>query len=279
MTEKEFKSEFKRGETLDTQEFIRRARIVHGDKFDYSKSEYVASKAKIQILCPKHKSFWQYASDHLQGVGCRKCHFEGTKRWSIDHDAFLKLNYVERGAEWCSEKLEKTSAAIAHRASLLGITKNTRILNHRVPALVWNNLTSRVKSDGYILGFDRDFVAEMMDKQGGKCALTGWEIFLSNKRGQNTASIDRIDSDGDYTKDNVQLVHKLVNRCKLNNSEHDFYVICRAVTEFRKDLQRSITVFENNEWLDTSFPKSYLTTLGEEKLYPPQQSFLPEDLF
>lgn len=72
--------------TLTTEEFIKRAKQVHGDKYDYSKVEYKDSKTKICIICPKHGEFWQTAYIHLNGGGCPRCakkmrgiHNKGTK--------------------------------------------------------------------------------------------------------------------------------------------------------------------------------------------------------
>lgn len=56
-----------------TETFIEKAKTVHGDKYDYSKVDYVNSTTKICIICPKHGEFWQKPSSHLQGHGCPKC--------------------------------------------------------------------------------------------------------------------------------------------------------------------------------------------------------------
>ena len=56
-----------------TEEFIKDARKVHGDKYDYSKVKYVNSTTKVCIICPKHGEFWQEANSHLRGNGCSKC--------------------------------------------------------------------------------------------------------------------------------------------------------------------------------------------------------------
>ena len=58
---------------LTTEEFIKRAKKIHGDKYDYSKVKYSTNHKKICIICPKHGEFWQQPSDHLNGHGCRKC--------------------------------------------------------------------------------------------------------------------------------------------------------------------------------------------------------------
>ena len=58
---------------MTTEEFIRKVRDAHGDKYDYSKVEYVNAKTKVCIICPEHGEFWQQPSNHLQGQGCPKC--------------------------------------------------------------------------------------------------------------------------------------------------------------------------------------------------------------
>ena len=58
---------------LTTEEFIKRVREIHGDKYDYSKVKYVNNRTKICIICPIHGEFWQTPSQHLRGRGCIEC--------------------------------------------------------------------------------------------------------------------------------------------------------------------------------------------------------------
>lgn len=58
---------------LTTEEFIERARLLHGDAYDYSKVEYRGYDVFITIVCPKHGDFIQTPDSHLQGKGCRLC--------------------------------------------------------------------------------------------------------------------------------------------------------------------------------------------------------------
>ncbi len=58
---------------LTTEEFIRRAKEVHGDRYDYSKVEYVNEYTKVCIICPEHGEFWQIPASHLSGNGCPNC--------------------------------------------------------------------------------------------------------------------------------------------------------------------------------------------------------------
>lgn len=60
-------------ETKTTEKFVLEARKVHGDKYDYSKTEYLSAKDKVCIVCPEHGDFWQEASSHISGCGCPKC--------------------------------------------------------------------------------------------------------------------------------------------------------------------------------------------------------------
>ena len=58
---------------LTKEEFIERAKKVHGDKYDYSKVNYVDSHTDIIIICPEHGEFKQKPSNHLNGNGCPEC--------------------------------------------------------------------------------------------------------------------------------------------------------------------------------------------------------------
>ena len=58
---------------MGLSDFIKKARNVHGDKYDYSKSVYLGSREKIEIICPLHSSFFQLPTNHLSGKGCTEC--------------------------------------------------------------------------------------------------------------------------------------------------------------------------------------------------------------
>jgi len=58
---------------MTTEEFIQKAKTIHGDKYDYSKVEYVSANTKVCIICPIHGDFRQLPSSHLRGHGCKEC--------------------------------------------------------------------------------------------------------------------------------------------------------------------------------------------------------------
>lgn len=54
-------------------EFLVQAKIVHGDKYDYSNMNYIDEVTPITIICPEHGSFGKRPLYHLKGRGCPKC--------------------------------------------------------------------------------------------------------------------------------------------------------------------------------------------------------------
>jgi len=58
---------------LITEEFITKAKIIHGNEYDYSLVDYVNSYTKVKIICSKHGNFEQQPSNHLSRQGCPEC--------------------------------------------------------------------------------------------------------------------------------------------------------------------------------------------------------------
>lgn len=58
---------------VKTSIFIYRAKQVHGNRYDYSKTSYVAAKKRVLIICPTHGEYVQTPDDHLHGKGCSYC--------------------------------------------------------------------------------------------------------------------------------------------------------------------------------------------------------------
>lgn len=57
----------------NTQEFIEAANKVHGNRYDYSKVNYVNAKSNVAIICKIHGEFEQTPNSHLTGHNCEKC--------------------------------------------------------------------------------------------------------------------------------------------------------------------------------------------------------------
>ena len=114
-----------------SKEFIKNAIAIHGDKYDYSKVNYINSQTPVVIICPKHGEFKQKPSIHLRGSGCPKCksskkelfikellenlniEFSFQKRITYQNvnmrvDFYLKINNIEYIIEYNGEQHYKS---------------------------------------------------------------------------------------------------------------------------------------------------------------------------
>ena len=71
---------------LTTEEFIEKAKQIHGNIYDYSKVEYNRYNQKVCIICPTHGEFLQTPNDHLDGCGCPIC-----KQSHLENDVMKML--------------------------------------------------------------------------------------------------------------------------------------------------------------------------------------------
>ena len=96
----------KSNKKLTTEEFISRAKLIHGDKYDYSKVNYISAKTKICIICPVHGEFWQEPAVHLSGCGCPICN---ESKLELIIQKLLKSNYIEYDQEKTFDWLKNDS--------------------------------------------------------------------------------------------------------------------------------------------------------------------------
>jgi len=83
-------------------------------------------------------------------------------------------------------------------------------------------------------------VKQIWEDQNGKCPMTGWNLFLppstswKGKLMPYTASLDRIDSEKGYVKENVRFVAVIANFSKNKFSDEDVIDFCEAVTQVHR---------------------------------------------
>lgn len=76
---------------LTTEQFIEKAKKVHGDKYDYTKVSYINAHSKVKITCPTHGIFEQTPNNHLNNQGCPICGKEKeTKKQTKTTEQFIK---------------------------------------------------------------------------------------------------------------------------------------------------------------------------------------------
>lgn len=88
------------------------ANQIHNNKYNYSKVVYTGAKDKVEIICPKHGSFWQTPDDHIRkGHGCSECAKENkgknNKRFKINKgQTITKKEFLEKAKELYGDKYE-----------------------------------------------------------------------------------------------------------------------------------------------------------------------------
>ena len=95
----------------NTEEFIRKAIAIHGDKYDFSKVNYTAAVDKVPVICKEHGEFWMTPQNILAGHGCPICAGniqldteEFIKRSNEVHDGiydYSKTEYVNNHEKVC----------------------------------------------------------------------------------------------------------------------------------------------------------------------------------
>lgn len=94
----------------------------------------------------------------------------------------------------------------------------------------WTKLRRGAKTRKLDFEIDMKFSWDLYVSQDKKCALTGWNIVLSDSQHkEQTASLDRKDSDIGYVAGNVQWVHKDINKMKQNFHEEYLMEMCKAI--------------------------------------------------
>ena len=134
---------------LTKNEFIKRAKKAHGDKYNYSlitedwwRENYKGSKkTKIPIICKKHGVFYQIVFNHLIGSGCQKC--AGNQKLKLNH--FLerakkvhedRYNYSLITEDWWKENYKNTYTLIPIICKKHGVfyqRVNDHLQNHGCP--------------------------------------------------------------------------------------------------------------------------------------------------
>ena len=85
--------------------FIEKSKNRHGEKYDYSKVEYVDSLTKVCIICKEHGEFWQTPQGHVRGQGCPKCaNIKRGDTFRSDGDTFIKRATVLHDGKYIYDK-------------------------------------------------------------------------------------------------------------------------------------------------------------------------------
>lgn len=111
---------------MTTEDFIEKAKNIHGNLYDYSLVNYKQSKEKIRINCRKHGFFFQTPSDHLRGIGCPKC-----ANKNITTEEFIEKSKIIHGNlyDYSSVEYKKSNKKVKIICPIHGIFEQTPALH------------------------------------------------------------------------------------------------------------------------------------------------------
>ena len=82
--------------------FLKELNNLYGNKYDYSKVEYVNAKTKVCIICPKHGEFWQTPDNLLHNHSCQKCSNEKVGKIN----SINAIDFIEKARKIHKEKYD-----------------------------------------------------------------------------------------------------------------------------------------------------------------------------
>ena len=151
--------------------FISKANEIHGDRYDYSKVEYVNNKTKVCIICPEHGEFWQTPEKHINsGHGCTYCFtsFRKTKEQFIEESRKIhgdKYDYSK--VEYSNNRTKVCIICPEHGEFWQAPDRHIR--GNGCPKCNYSSLERKVEQ--YLRENDINFVAQQKFKWLGRQSL------------------------------------------------------------------------------------------------------------
>ena len=105
-----------------SEEWIEKAKELYGDKYDYSKVNYIGARKKIIIICKSHGEFKQEPSNHLNNHGCPKCAnnlMYSTREYIKKAEEIHGKRYDYSNVTYCGNKIKIKIKCIKHNFSFL----------------------------------------------------------------------------------------------------------------------------------------------------------------
>lgn len=109
--------------------------------------------------------------------------------------------------------------------------------HHVISARYYHSLVNGAKRRRLVFKITLDQIWNLFEKQNHKCALSGILLKFNNpgeRATEQTASLDRIDSNKGYTIDNVRWVHKTINNMRGELSDSTFLEFCQKIINHNK---------------------------------------------
>jgi very-short-patch-repair endonuclease len=177
---------------LTTEEFIKRAKEVHGDKYDYSLVDYKNMDTKVKIICPIHGVFEQLPYDHLNGCNCTFCRNILSGRAKNNN---YKFTFIKRAKEIHGDrydyslidykKSEEKIKIICHKHGIFEQTPHDHLCGRGCPHCKISKgevkILNWLKSNNFLL--DKDFFhVYKFDDLKGERFLLSYDFYFPKKK-------------------------------------------------------------------------------------------------
>ena len=125
---------------MTTESFIEKAKIVHGNKYDYSLVVYNGCQEKVKIICPEHGEFKQTPAGHLTGRGCPICRYisSGMKR------VMTKDKFIEKAREIHGDKYDYSKVNYINNSTKVCIICHEKDENGKEHGEFWQTPTAHL---------------------------------------------------------------------------------------------------------------------------------------
>jgi ribosomal protein L36 len=218
------------------EEFIEKAILIHGDKYDYSKVNYIDTETKIIIICKEHGEFKQRPSSHLKGHCCSICsHINGAEKRKTTFEEFIEKAILIHGDKYDYSKVNY----IDTETKIIIICKEHGEFKQRPKVHYWHKSgCPKCNNNGY-----------------SKPQIL-WLDFLSKFYNIN---IQHALNDGEFVIPNTK--YKADGYCKETNTIYEFH------GDFWHGNPKVFTLDEINKKTNCTFQELYeKTIIKEEKI-------------
>ena len=186
-------------------------------------------------ICKEEKELTieYFSKDSSNSLGFQKSCKECQRKKSAEYrnknkEYFKQKNKDNYKKENNKKRYEKYKAVFLKRKAEYDTSLRGKMYNLLEAA------RSRAKRKNIDLDIDLEFLLDLYEKQNGKCALTNIQFtFERNPEGIKNflpynPSIDRINPQKGYTRDNVRLLLVIMNLSLNNFGEECLYEVCKA---------------------------------------------------
>ena len=274
----------------NTQYFIEKSKKCHGDRFDYSKSEYTKSNEKIVVTCKIHGDFNVTANNHLKGFGgCSACKSEAvSQRMAKTHNEFIsESEAIHKGLyDYTETKYLRSNKEVDIRCRIHGIFSMTPSSHLRgcgcqacgrirtkegIKKSHEDFIKDCLKVHGNRFSYDKTFYKGTFNKVTVTCRTHGdFNVkpsnFLNQKGCPKCSFLDRGYSRTDF-----------VSRCKRNNSGLGNVYIIKCYDENEVFYKIGIASTNIEDRYDSNQKMPYKYELVEEHSTEPEKAYNAEN--